>query len=132
MIGGLENNVQVGYWEYDFAKDGGAVGTIALRGTKLPVGAIVLGPGLIRTVTDLTGATAEVALHITGAADVLVAVVGTTMDTGELIDTVCDGSAAAAIQVATAAKGVTATITVAALTAGNFVVMLPYFVPTAD
>jgi VCBS repeat-containing protein len=131
MRGGLENKLQVGYWEYDFDKDGGAVGTIALRGTKLPVGAIVHN-GLIITEADLTGASAEVALHITGAADVLVAVVGTTMDVGELIDAVCVGTAATAIQVATVAKGVTATITVQAVTAGKFVVMLQYFVPTDD
>jgi len=121
MRNGLGANVQCGYWEYDFAKDGGAVSAIALRGTQLPVGALVLGPGLIVTETDLTGASAEVALHITGAADVLVAVVGTTMDAGELIDSVCVGTAATAITVATAPKGVTA---------GKFVVMLPYFVPT--
>lgn len=132
MRNGLNPSYEVGYWEYDFAKDGGAVGTIALRGTKLPVGALVLGPGLIKTETDLTGASATVALHITGAGDVLAATTATDMDAGELLDSVCDGTAANAIAVATAAKGVTATIATAAITAGKFVVMLPYFVPTDD
>jgi hypothetical protein len=132
MRNGLNPTYDVGYWEYDFAKDGGGQGDIALRGTKLPVGAIVLGPGVITTETDLTGASATVALNITGAGDVLAATTATTMDAADLLDSVCDGTVAAAIVVATPAKGVTATIATADVTAGKFVVMLPYFVPTDD
>ena len=40
---GLDSYKQLAYAEYDFAKDGGAVGDHTLRGTPLPVGAVVLG-----------------------------------------------------------------------------------------
>lgn len=133
MRGALENFKQVGMWEYDFAKDGGAVGDITLRGPKLPVGAIIYGPGKIKVYTAVTSdGSATVALKITTAEDVLAATAKATLSANALLDAVTDGTAANAVTVATAAKGVTATVAEAALTAGKFVVALEYIVPTDD
>jgi hypothetical protein len=133
MRGALENYKQVGMWEYDFAKDGGAVGDITLRGPKLPVGAIVTGEGWVKVYTAVTSdGAATVALKITTAEDVLAATGKASFTLNALLDAVPDEAAANAITVATAAKGVTATVATAALTAGKFVVILEYIVPTDD
>ena len=129
--GGLENNKQVGYWEYDFSRDGGAIGTVTMFGPKLPVGAIVVD-GLIKVETAVTSAGAPtVALHITTAEDVLAETLKGALTLNALIDAVPD-AAASAVTVATAAKGVTLTIGTATLTAGKIVCMLDYYVPTDD
>ena len=49
---GLEPAKRVAYFEYDFARDGGAVGDIAMRGDSLPEGAIVTS-GMVHVVDDI-------------------------------------------------------------------------------
>ena len=129
--GGLINNKQVGYWDYDFARDAGAIGMVTMAGPNLPVGAIV-DNGIVKVETAVTSAGAPtVALHITAAQDVLAETLKGALTLNALIDAVPD-AAASAVSVATAAKGVTLTIGVAVLTAGKIVCMLEYYVPTDD
>lgn len=130
MLTGLENNLKVATWEYDFAKDGGAIGDIAMRGPKLPVGAIVLGAYIDVETAPLSADAATIALKITGAADVLVATAIATFALDALLIGVPDlATVADAIRVATAAKGVTMSIADFALTAGKFNVSCQFVTP---
>jgi hypothetical protein len=102
---------------YDFAKHGGAMGSIDL-GVTVPEGTIVLD-GLIDVVDALTsGGAATIALKVEGAGDVLAAAGIDTAGTEGLHAIVPDGTAAKAIK-ATADRKVTLSIAVAALTAGK-------------
>jgi len=122
---GLENGMQQWRFEYDFAKDGGAVSAINLRGAPIPVGAVIVG-GYVDVETAVTSdGSAEVALHVTGAGDILAATGKASFSLAALLIAVPDfATVADAVRVATAAKPVVATITVAALTAGKFHVVL--------
>jgi hypothetical protein len=123
---GLAPGKQVAYWEYDFAKDGGAIGVITLRGSGLPAGAIITN-GMIHVVTAVTsGGDVTVELGVETDDDVLGSTLKANLDTGDLLDTVPVGTAATAILTTTAGAGVTMTIGVAAITAGKFVVALEY------
>jgi len=128
MYGAVDNKKSVLQVEYDFAKDGGAVGTVALRGGGLPAGAVVTS-GMIDGQTSLTSdGSAQVALHVTAADDVFADAVIAGLAAG-LVDVVPVGTAATAIKT-TAIGGVTMTITVAALTAGKMVICLEYYITT--
>jgi integral membrane sensor domain MASE1 len=129
MQTGLVTNLKVGIWEWDFAKDGGAEGAIAMRGPKLPVGAIILA-AFLDVEAAFVGAGSSSAFHVTAANDIYsVAVVGTyTLDA--LLKGVPDfATVSDAVRVATAAKGVTHTISGAALTAGKVNVICAYITP---
>lgn len=128
-MGPLEGKLKEARWEYDFAKDGGAISAIALRGPKLPVGAIVLN-AVLDVETAAVGAGASLAFHLSAANDIYSeAVVGTyTLDA--LLKGVPDiATVGDAVRVATAAKGVTLTITGAPLTAGKIHVVAHYITP---
>lgn len=111
---------------YDFASEGGAVGDIALRGDKIPSGAVILDT-LIKTDTVLTsGGAATVAVKVEGAADINAAdaISGAPWSTtgtkrGDL-------TATSAPVTTTAQRTVTATVATAALTAGKFSVLIAY------
>jgi hypothetical protein len=111
---------------YDFAVDGGAVGTITLRGQGVPAGATVLG-GYIEVFTPLTsGGAATAAAQVEGAGDLLAA----SVITGAPWSTAGRKSLApafgSALVRATTARAVQLVVAVAALTAGKFDVMLLY------
>lgn len=128
-MNGLDNRKRVLLVEYDFAKDGGAVGDITLRGGKLPAGAVVTS-GVIDVQTAVTGGTnATGALKVETANDVYAAAAVTSGWTAGLKDTVPVGAAAAMIKT-TAASAVVLTVGTAALTAGKFVVALEYYITT--
>jgi len=124
---GIEPVKRVAYFEYDFAKDGGAIGDIELRGDALPEGAIVVD-GLVHVKTACTsGGSATVALKLLSAADVMAATAVASLSLNAIIATKPVGTAASAILNTTAGIGLTATVAVAALTAGKIVVALEYF-----
>jgi len=124
---GLEPVKKVAYFEYDFSRDGGAVGAIALRGDSLPAGAIVTtGKVHINTAVTSDGS-ATLALKIVGAADVLTATAVGSFSSNALLDTVPVNTAATSIKVATTGTGMTLTVAVAALTAGKFTVAMEYY-----
>ncbi|GAA2159361.1 hypothetical protein [Glycomyces lechevalierae] len=111
---------------YDFAVDGGAVGDIALRGDRIPSGAVILD-SLVKVDTALTsGGAATVAVKVESAADVNAAdaISGAPWSTtgakrGDL-------TATTAPVTTTAARTITATVATAALTAGKFSVAIAY------
>lgn len=115
---------------YDFAVHGGAVGTIPLR-VSLPTGAIVLN-AFLRVRTALTsGGSAEVALGIQGAADLVAAAAisgAPWSSTGIKLCIPDFATVADQFIVATTPKEITATVTVAALTAGVFDVFVFYVI----
>ena len=115
---------------YDFATDGGAVGAIVLRGDKVPSGAIVLST-LIKVESNVTsGGAATVSLGIGSATDVRAAA---TLATAPSLAAAATLNGAitrnTAPGVLTEDEDVTATVAVAALTAGRFSVLVEYIEP---
>jgi len=115
---------------YDFATDGGAVGTITLRstatdmaGNTLPAGAVILG-GFVDVSIAVASATGTVALTVEGAGDVLAAVgqAGLTLGRKSVIPAFTGTTSVKT----TATRSITMTVAVAALTAGQFTVVLFY------
>jgi hypothetical protein len=123
---GLEPCKRVAYYEYDYARDGGAIGTVVLRGPKLPAGAVVTdGKIHVKTAVTSSGAV-TMTLGILTAVDVLASTLKGAMTLDAILDVVPVRTAATSI-LATAGAGVTLTIGVAAITAGKFIVALEYF-----
>lgn len=121
----LENKIGQCVVEYDFAKDGGAIGSITLRGPDIPSGAIV-DFGLIDVVTACTsGGSATLALTLVSAGDIKAADAVANWTLAATLATVPVGTAATAVKT-TARKKLVLTIAVAALTAGKFRVALRY------
>jgi len=117
------SGLQVAMAVYDFAVDGGAIGAIGL-GVTIPDNAIIWD-GFYDVITTLTSATdaATIALHAQSANDLKTATAissGTTWDVAQPKAIVPVGTAAACIKL-TAARELTATIAVEAVTAGKFV-----------
>jgi hypothetical protein len=124
---GLGAVKRVAYFEYDFARDGGVVGDISLRGEGLPKGAIVTD-GKIHVLTAVTsGGAATVALRIVGANDTLTATAKASLSLAAILDIVPVRTAATSILVATEGTGMVATVATAALTAGKFIVAVEYY-----
>ncbi|SDO95690.1 hypothetical protein [Desulforhopalus singaporensis] len=121
----LENRKKVALFQYDFEKDGGAVGDITLRGPSIPDGALV-DFGLIDVQTAPTsGGAATIALELASAGDVKAATAIASFATGP-VSAVPDKTAGNAIKLAANAS-LTMTIAAADLTAGKIVVALEYF-----
>lgn len=114
--------------EYDFAVDGGAVGSITLRSDEtLPNGAIVLG-GLIEVDTILaSGGAATVALDSEAAGDILAAAAfgGAPWSTVGRKSVIPAFTGATSVKT-TAERKPAVTIAAAALTGGKFRVVLFY------
>lgn len=111
---------------YDFAVDGGAVGDIALRGQKIPQGAIITDV-LIDVDTVLTsGGAATVALKAESAADLNAADAISGAPWSSTGAKRGDLTATTAPVKTTAERTVTATVAAAALTAGKFSVIVSY------
>lgn len=111
--------------EYDFAVDGGAIGTITLRGidgqgNDLPAGAVITG-GYI-DVETAPGGTGTVALTAESAGDVRAAA---TIAAAGRISVVPAGTGATAVKT-TVRRSLTMTIATAVLTTGKFRVVLFY------
>jgi hypothetical protein len=124
---GIEPVKRVAYFEYDFAKDGGAIGTVALRGDRFPSGAVITD-GKIHVVTAVTSDGAvTMTLGVETAVDVLASTLKGAMTLNTILDVVPVRTAATSIRTTTNGAGVTLTIGVAAITAGKFVVALEYF-----
>jgi len=123
---GLEPSKRVAYFEYDFAVDGGAIGTVALRGDRLPLDAIVTS-GMVHTNAAFTSSGAPtVTLGVETAVDVLASTLKGALTLNALLDTVPVGTAATSIRTTTVGKGITMTIGVAAITAGKLTVAMEY------
>lgn len=115
--------------EYDFAVDGGAVSTIALRSDDGPIPA---GSYISQAVLDVltpftTGAGATAALTIEAANDVVAATIvsGAPYSTGGLKSTVLVGTGATMLKT-TVARAPSIVIAVGAITAGKCRLVLEY------
>jgi len=125
-VGYIEDSVRVARADYDFAVDGGAVGDIALRGDKIPSGAIIVD-ALLHVDTVLTsGGAATVAIKTEAAADINAAdlISGAPWSTAGAKRG--DFTATTAPIKTTAERTITATVAAAALTAGKFSVLVTY------
>lgn len=116
--------------DYDFAKDGGAIGNVNLIGSvvpPLPAGAIILG-GFIEIDTVLTsGGAATVALQSEAAGDLLAAaaIAGAPWSSLGRKSILPAFTGASAVKT-TAARDLVMVIAAAALTAGKFKVVVFY------
>lgn len=113
---------------YDFAVDGGAIGTIDLTAAAaVPANAVVL-TGFIEVDTALTsGGSATVALKVEGAADLLAAtaISGAPWSTTGRKSVIPVGTGVTSVKT-TVARKLQATVATAALTAGAFDVVVGY------
>lgn len=130
VLGGLKFNLKVATGEYDFAVDGGAVGTITLRtaaddslGNFLPNGSIVEG-GFIEVDTAVASATGTVAVNSEAAADLLAATGQAGLTVGR--KSIIPAFTGATTVKTTADRNIAITIATAALTAGKFRVTVYY------
>lgn len=120
--------------EYDFARHGGAISTIALTGKNIiPSGAVITG-GYIDVLTALTsGGAATIAVQANAANDISTAVAVATWTAGvkNILPAPTTGAITASTGVkTTAARDISVVIAAAALTAGRFRVVLEYVDPT--
>ena len=123
---GLEPSKRVAYFEYDFARDGGAVGTIAMRGDALPDDAVVTN-GKIQVQTALTSSgSATAAIQLLSAGDVLAATAKASFTANAILDIVPVSTAATCIRTTSAGLVPSIVIAVAALTAGKITLALEY------
>lgn len=115
-------------YEYDFAKQGGGIGDIYLRGEELPEGAKVTN-SYLHIIRALTGASAQVAVTVEAAGDIqtAAAVSGSPWSTVGLKDTVNPepGTESGYID-CTVRRAPKATVSVAGLTDGKFYLVLEY------
>ena len=123
-----------GYWYYDFATDGGAVGTVTLRGPKLPTGAVITKAYSYYTTAATSGGSATVAYGVESddATGIEGATAIGTAATAGAHDTDADGTAANFTTITTAERDLILTIGTAALTAGAFVLVCDYDILKAD
>ena len=114
--------------QYDFATLGGAVGDISL-GVVIPVDAIITDVVIDVLTAPTSGGAATIAVKAQTAADLLAATAIASV-TGILQGVPTAGTIASAIKT-TAARTVTITVAVAALTAGKFNVLVKYVLSAA-
>lgn len=115
--------------EYDFAIDGGAIGTIVLRSSDGPIPS---GSYISQSVVDVltpftTGAGATAALTIEGAGDVVAATIvsGAPYSTSGLKSTIQVGTGATMIKT-TASRSPSIVIATGAVTAGKLRLIVEY------
>jgi hypothetical protein len=114
---------------YDFAVDGGATGTLALRSNDgaIPSGAVVTGGYLQVTAGFTTGTSATGALQVNAANDLQTATIvsGAPFSTTGNKDIVPDSTGSTAITT-TAARAPSFVIGTGTVTAGAFTLILEY------
>lgn len=123
-------NLKTVQGEYDFAVDGGAVGTITLRqgGSNLPnlipAGAVIIG-GYIEVLTTCTsGGAATIGVNSEAAGDIKAAATGVATYAAGVVAIVPSWGTGAVKT--TVSRSLAITIAVAALTAGKFRVVVLY------
>lgn len=122
----IKDAVQTARAHYDFAVDGGVVGDIALRGEKIPSGAVITDVLIKVDTVPTSGGAATVAVKSEAAADLQAAAAisgAPWSSTGAKRGTLDADTAPVST---TAERTITATVAVAALTAGKFSVLVTY------
>jgi hypothetical protein len=116
---------------YNFAVNGGAIGTInLLSSSDIPQGAIIMGGVVIVTTPPTSGGAGTLALQVEAAGDLVAAaaVSGAPWSTTGRKSVIPAFTGASSIQT-TVARNVNAVIATAALTAGLVDVYLMLFIP---
>jgi hypothetical protein len=109
---------------YDFAVDGGATGTITLRGDNtIPAGSVITG-GYIDVETACLSATGTMAIQAEGAGDILAATAQAGLTAGRK-SVVPAGTGATSVKT-TVGRSLQLVIATAAFTAGKLRVVLFY------
>lgn len=114
-------------FRYDFAVEGGAVGSIALASSGLPANAVVLG-GFLDVITPLTsGGAATAGLSLEGAGDLVAATVisGAPWDSTGRKNIIPAATGATSVKT-TVTRIPALVVAVAALTAGVFDLYVEY------
>lgn len=112
---------------YDFAVDGGGIGTIVVTAEKIPPNAIILG-GLVEVDTPPTsGGAGTLAVQVEGANDIITAaaVSGAPWSTAGRKSVIPAFTGATTVKT-TVARDISVVIAAAALTAGQVDVLLAY------
>jgi hypothetical protein len=122
---------------YDFATDGGAIGTIQLRGGVLPVNAIITNAWLEVTTAFLPVTTSTFAIGLTGATTALrTAVIATTapaIDAAARVGVIAPQTPSSFVAKSTTVnRNFVGTIASGAFTAGAFVLHVDYVVSALD
>jgi hypothetical protein len=117
--------------DYDFAVDGGAVGTIVMRsaagdvqGSAIPAGSVVTG-GFIDVEVGVVSATGTVAFQAEAAGDLVATVSPTAAFTVGRKSLIPAGTGATSVKT-TVARSLSMVIATAALTAGKFRLVVFY------
>jgi hypothetical protein len=122
---------------YDFATDGGAIGTIQLRGGVLPINAIITNAWLEVTTAFLPVTTSTFAIGLTGATTALrTAVIATTapaIDAAARVGVIAPQTPSSFVAKSTTVnRNFVGTIASGAFTAGAFVLHVDYVVSALD
>ena len=119
---------------YDFATDGGAVSTIALRGDKIPSGALILQAYVNVATATTSGGAATVSIGVEAATDLRAANAhdNATTQLSTTGNKLTLSTRAAVPVVTTADRDVSIAIGTAALTAGRFSVLVEYIELSAN
>lgn len=112
---------------YDFAVDGGAIGTIAITAEKIPPNAIILGGVVEVDLVPTSGGAATVAIQVEAANDIVTAaaVSGAPWSTTGRKSVIPAFTGATTVKT-TVARDISIVIAAATLTAGQIDVLLAY------
>jgi hypothetical protein len=124
---GLDNEKEVSYFQYDFSRNGGAVGAITVYGNPIPAGAIIDRGKIQVKAAVASGGMATVAITAQSAGDILASTAQASLTLNALLDPTPDGTAAKSILVTNNITALKFTVGTAALTAGVVLVALEYY-----
>lgn len=124
--GGYMGEEKFAVAQYDFARDGGAVGTITLLGDSIPSGAIITDSMLIIDTIPTSGGGATISLGTEGAADIAAAAAISGAPWSTATPKRGTMTATTAPIKTTAVRPIVATVGTAALTAGKFRAIVTY------
>lgn len=121
---GLENNLRVSYFQYDFAKHGGAAGDITVYGDGIPKGGWIVDAKILVN-TAVVGTTSTLAIKAASANDILAATAEASLTLNAKLQGVPDmATVADQIILAAAINSLTFTVGTNDLTAGKVTVAL--------
>ena len=121
---GLENNLRVSYFQYDFDKHGGAAGDIVVYGDGVPANGWIRDAA-IRVNKAVVGATSTLAIKAVSSEDILAATAEASLTLNAKIQGVPDmATIADSIVLSSAINSLTFTVGTADLTAGKVTVAL--------
>lgn len=135
-IGGGGSPRRVGIYEYDFSKQGGAIGEIALSGPSLPEGAVIVESYFDVRIVPVSSGSATISVGVVAVTDLnnADAISGVPWSSTGQVDPDTGPSAGAEsgyIRIgSTAFRTARITIATADLTAGRFFVVLAYDIVT--